>query len=272
MKISVIIPIFNREDTIERAIKSVLNQKQADGTTFNIELIVVDDCSKDESVKKVQALNDERICLVQLEKNSGANVARNKGAELAKGAFLAFHDSDDEWLPGKLAKQLAFLAQTQADLVSCALSWRGPKGNFELHHKEGKINSSDLVSGNFLSTQTLLMKRACFEEVKFDEALPRLQDWDFVFRFSLNYQIAFLDEVLVCQYPAENSISKNSQAKQEAIVQIEKKFPLLYPMDKTEKAAFYYHLGSLLSSRKYFEKSFKIKPSFKTFKAVLLGK
>lgn len=271
--ISVIIPMYNREKTIERAIRSVLEQKQADGSYFDMEVLVIDDCSSDDSVKIVQKLFGKSVKLIQLNKNSGANVARNVGIAAAQGEYIAFHDSDDEWLAGKLAKQLDFLKQEKADLVSCAISWRGgERGNHELHHKEGPVTTSDLTAGNFLSTQTLLMKKEILLDTKFDENLPRLQDWDIVFRLSLRYRLSFLDEVLVYQYPEKNSISRDNKAKGCAVAMLDEKFQSLYEMNKAEKSKFYYHLGTLISSKAYYKKSLLAKINFKAVKALIFGR
>ncbi len=103
--------MYNREDTILRAINSVLSQKDNVGHAIDLELIVVDDGSTDGSVQQVQRIADERLILIQLNQNQGANKARNCGAAYAKGEYIAFQDSDDEWLPNKLAKQLSFFCR-----------------------------------------------------------------------------------------------------------------------------------------------------------------
>ena len=102
--VSVVIPIFNRVGTIERAIRSVLTQSYT-----NIEVIVVDDGSSDGSPNVVRSINDSRITLIELPKNTGVSYARNIGVSAAKGSFLAFQDSDDEWLAGKLERQIAVM-------------------------------------------------------------------------------------------------------------------------------------------------------------------
>ena len=99
--VSVIIPTYNRGRLILDSINSVLNQ-----TYKNIELIVVDDCSTDNTEEILKSINDSRIKYVKLEKNSGACIARNKGIELSTGEFIAFNDSDDLWITTKLEKQL----------------------------------------------------------------------------------------------------------------------------------------------------------------------
>lgn len=96
--VSIIMPSYGSEKFISKSIDSVLLQ-----TYDNWELIIIDDCSPDESNKIIKEYlsKDSRIKFVKLEKNSGAAVARNKGIEIAKGRFIAFLDSDDLWLPEK---------------------------------------------------------------------------------------------------------------------------------------------------------------------------
>lgn len=104
--VSVIIPLYNTEKYISQTIESVINQKYN-----NWELIIINDCSTDkgpEIVKKYQN-QDERIKLINLEKNSGAAIARNVGIENAKGEFVAFIDSDDIWEKNKLKEQISFM-------------------------------------------------------------------------------------------------------------------------------------------------------------------
>ena len=99
--VSVVIPVYNRETTVGRAAASVLNQSYT-----NLELIIVDDCSNDNSLQVIHEFQDKRIIVITSEQNSGANAARNKGILAAKGQYVAFQDSDDEWVKDKLKIQM----------------------------------------------------------------------------------------------------------------------------------------------------------------------
>jgi len=99
--VSVIISTYNRAHLIGRAIQSVLNQTYQD-----FEVIVVDDGSTDNTEEIVKSFNDPRIRYIRHEKNKGAAAARNTGIKAARGKYIAFQDSDDEWLPEKLEKQM----------------------------------------------------------------------------------------------------------------------------------------------------------------------
>lgn len=107
MKISVIIPCFNAQKTIERAINSILEQEK----TFDLEIIIIDDNSEDNTIaiieKKYQGYSS--IKLIKNDKNRGPSFCRNKGLEIFEGDFVAFLDADDFWLPKKLEKQIQFM-------------------------------------------------------------------------------------------------------------------------------------------------------------------
>ena len=115
--VSVIIPVFNAEKTIERAVRSVENQ-----TYKNWELILVDDCSSDDSLEVLKSLENKKICAIHQTRNSGPAVTRNTGIKAAKGDFVAFLDADDFWDAQKLEKQLKFMEEKD-----CAFSYTSYK-------------------------------------------------------------------------------------------------------------------------------------------------
>ena len=100
--ISVVMPSYNRESTIRAAAESVLRQ-----TWQDFELIVVDDGSSDATVAALRAIDDPRLRILPQEVNRGVSAARNVGIDAARAPWVAFQDSDDEWLPEKLALQMA---------------------------------------------------------------------------------------------------------------------------------------------------------------------
>lgn len=95
--VSVVIPTYNRAHLVGRAIQSVLNQTYQD-----FEIIVVDDGSTDNTEEVVKSFNDPRIRYIRHDQNRGGSAARNTGIKMARGEYIAFQDSDDEWLPEKL--------------------------------------------------------------------------------------------------------------------------------------------------------------------------
>ena len=117
MLLSVIIPTFNRAHCIRRALASVAAQREAAG---DVEIIIGDDASSDDTVAEAVRIMPQ-VRSVRLPSNHGAAAARNAAMKIASGEFLAFLDSDDEWLPGKLERQLAYLR----DHPECAVCGTG---------------------------------------------------------------------------------------------------------------------------------------------------
>lgn len=207
--ISVIIPTYNRASNIKRAMLSVLGQSYSD-----IELIVIDDGSTDDTEVVVNSISDSRVRYYRQEKQ-GACAARNLGIHLAKGDYIAFQDSDDEWLENKLEKQIQYMEKTGADLAAHAFTRFSFKkeGTVEripdAEYPSGRVQYAELVTGNFCSTQTLMVKKVCFNEELFDITYPRLQDWELVLRLSEKWKLYFDNEVYANVYVQKNSISRD---------------------------------------------------------------
>lgn len=208
--VSIIIPSYNRGKSIARAVQSVLDQTYA-----NVEVIVVDDCSTDDTpaIMKSKFANENKVIFHRLKNNSGACVARNTGVKLSHGKFIGFLDSDDVFLPKKLDKQLALLESTGASL--CATDYlyvdeNGEEKVIQVHPNNMDRVYKDLLYCNFITTGTLIGMRECFLEMAFDETLPRYQDWDLVLRLSQKYTMCFLREITLVQYCEPVSISKST--------------------------------------------------------------
>ncbi len=217
--VSVVIPVYNREETVGRAIKSVLNQSYK-----NLELIVVDDCSDDNSLKVIREFQDERIRVITLRKNSGANVARNKGIMAASGGYVAFQDSDDEWDEDKLQLQINEMLNRNLSACFCAhyliddaVEITVPD-DYENKEKYETGLISVLANHNVISTQTLIVRKDIFEIIGyFDEEMPRLQDYEFIIRLVQKEKIGYIARPLVFVYHTKVSISTNKEALLEAI-------------------------------------------------------
>lgn len=250
--ISVIIPSYNRADTIDRCIKSVLNQTYSD-----IEIIVIDDKSTDNTEEVVKSLKDRRVKYIRLEKNSGACVARNIGVKEAKGEYIAFQDSDDEWHENKLELQLNYLKTKNLDVVSCRMEQIFDENKINIFPRNLDLEGNNIYFKNSISTQTILGKKICFENERFDENLPRFQDWDLVLRLIKKYRVKILDKVLVKAYIQEDSISKNPQKAINALEIIKDKHSI---NEKVE--GYYFRLIGLYKMQKgdkyrgYFRKAF----------------
>lgn len=234
--VSIIIPTYNRGRLIKKSIDSILNQ-----TYTNFELIIVDDNSDDNTEDIVKAIDDKRIRYVKQNENIGANKARNLGVEISNGKYIAFNDSDDEWLPNKLELQLDKLIKTNSDLVFC--SYNRYDGERRMIVPNVEIDSKtifrDLLRGNLISTQTILVKKQCLLNQKFDETLPRFQDWDLVIRIAKKYKIEFVDIPLVNVYVQEDSISKSSVKAKIALDIMRKKYIEDLKLDKRAMSRWY---------------------------------
>ena len=203
--ISVIIPTYNRAHLIKRSVDSVLNQ-----TYKNLELIIVDDGSTDNTKEIIDSINDNRIVYVKQE-NQGACAARNKGIDLAKGKYIAFQDSDDTWILNKLETQINALKKNNADVVCSKMFVYGNllRKKIPKNIKEGFLKKDTLPLG--VSNGALLGKREVFSENKFDTTLPRLQDFEIALRIKEKYSIYFMDEALINYYIQKDSISSNNE-------------------------------------------------------------
>lgn len=141
--VSIITPLYNCSDFLEKTIQSVIFQSYV-----HWEMIMVDDCSQDNSLEiaKRYASYDERIKIIQLEQNSGAAVARNTAIKKAKGRYIAFLDSDDQWLPNKLESQLSFMQKNEVVFSYAAYEKVDEQGNVVgLIRVPEKVEYSDLL-------------------------------------------------------------------------------------------------------------------------------
>ena len=193
--VSVIIPTYNRAWTLPDAIDSVLEQ-----TYQPFELIVVDDGSSD-NTSALLAGYSPRLTVIRQE-NAGVSAARNTGIEQATGEFLAFLDSDDRWLPQKLARQIDFFRR-HPDALICQTEeiWvrNGLRVNPGKRHqkKSGDIFIPSL-SLCLVSPSAVMLRRTLFDEIgNFDENLPACEDYDLWLRVSARHPVYLVDEPLI---------------------------------------------------------------------------
>lgn len=239
--ISIIIPSFNRASTIKRSIESVLNQSYKE-----LEVIIVDDNSKDNTKEIVESINDSRVRYIRHDKNYGANVARNTGVNNARGELVAFQDSDDEWINNKLEIQIEEMKLYDADIVSCAINKFVGSQKLIIPNRiidDSKIQK-EILYGNFISGQTILGKRECFLEEAFDEELPRLQEWELMIRLCKKYKIHFVNKPLVNVYLQDDSISSKPEKAIVALKYIMKKHESLIINDCNAMVTLYKMLGN----------------------------
>ncbi len=179
--VSVVIPTFNRGTSLPAAVQSVLAQ-----TYRNLELIVVDDCSKVPVAETLKDIQDSRLRVIRHERNRKVGAARNTGAENARGTWLAFLDDDDFWRPDKLQKQLDYIQSKQGRVDACLTEF-GLAGRQTLYRRRSLATDVDwsMVAGAcLLMGSSMLVRRDVFERVgNFDVSLPRAEDWDWLLRY-----------------------------------------------------------------------------------------
>lgn len=192
---SVIIPTFNRAAFLREAIDSVLAQTEKD-----FELIVVDDGSTDGTRELVAEYGDRIRYFFQ--PNAGASAARNFGIRYAAGNLMAFLDSDDLWLPKKLARQVQWMA-AHSNIMLCYTDeiWirRGVRVNQKMiHAKAGGWIYPLCLPRCIISPSSVLMRRELFDAIGlFDERLPVCEDYDLWLRVASRFEVGFMAEPLI---------------------------------------------------------------------------
>jgi glycosyltransferase involved in cell wall biosynthesis len=207
IKVSIITPSHNCSAFISETIQSVLNQSFSDW-----EMIIVDDCSTDNSVEVIQSFVelDSRIKLIQLSENSGAAVARNRAIEAAQGRYIAFLDSDDLWLPYKLEKQLAFMQSNDYPFSYAAYDKIDENGQVFGHiGVPEKVCYSDLLKMCSIGCLTAMYDTAYFGKV-YMPLIRKRQDLGLWLRLLKRTDYAYgLNETLAQYRVRTDSISAN---------------------------------------------------------------
>jgi glycosyltransferase involved in cell wall biosynthesis len=219
--VSIVIPTHNRASMVVRAVYSAFRQ-----TVRDVEIIVIDDASSDDTEARLRKLAqevsglDDVLVYERLSRNSGANVARNRGLARARGRYIAFLDSDDVWHPEKLARQLGALRAGSEDH---AFSYTGryrvdehyrviarqlPTRTENLAQRIRHSNSIGTLSSVLVSTEVAQKSGG------FDESLAASQDWDFFIRVLPGCQISVVREPLVMYFDgAVQRISRNHRRR-----------------------------------------------------------
>ena len=256
--VSVVLPTHNRAELLPRAIDSVISQ-----TYDHFELIIVDDGSTDKTADVVGRYEDPRVTLIRLAENQGAPGARNIGIRSSTGEFIAFLDSDDEWYPTKLEKQVNLIESAPA-LVGAVGSGReiridqdqGTTARFRIPRPDiGNIYRA-LLSGRAFpgtpfwpgGTPAIMFRAECLETVGlFDESLPAAQEHDLYIRFSEHYDfVAVAEPLVIIHFDAVSRISTDPSGQIEGKMKFLEKYSDRFPTFSVLKANFSYHLGILL--------------------------
>jgi glycosyltransferase involved in cell wall biosynthesis len=214
--VSIVLPTYERGPLIGRSIRSVLEQ-----TFSDFELIVVDDGSTDATPEEVARFGDARIRYVRLDDNRGAAAARNVGIRHAAGRFIAFQDSDDEWLPAKLELHMHAFATCAPDVGVVYSDMQRIRRDGDSHyHRSPSVVPGVLIDPRTrfyqvckLGIQSTVMRRECLTVVGgFDEQFPALEDLELFIRLSRRYLFHHLEMPLV-RYHDTDGLSRNMPAK-----------------------------------------------------------
>ncbi len=214
-KVSVVIPTYNCAALLPAAIESALGQAGAE-----VEVIVVDDGSTDDTEAVVRPYL-ERIVFIR-QKNRGLPGARNRGIEVAKGAYIALLDADDAWMTGKLERQMPRFGDAEVGVVY---------SDFSVRYADGRLQKSYLVNrplagegyvleryieSRFLFPSTMVFRRECFESCGvFDEEMLACEDIELFARMCLRWKVALVNEPLVLRYEGSHNITSNSEKMSE---------------------------------------------------------
>lgn len=234
-KVSVIVPTFNSGSYVKETLLSILTQSYQD-----IEIIVVDDASTDNTAEVVNALNSDKIKYIGLAKNHGGpSKARNIGVKNALGEYIAIFDSDDIMLPGRIESVVCKMDELPEVGMVCtdAIKFSDKGGDYAYNHVNprhygrfislktrcvgnnfyiiDKKHAFDcLFFENYVQTSSVTIRRKVFDEIGyFDETLTNADDWDMWFRITNCYDLGFLDEICVRYRIREGSITTGAAKK-----------------------------------------------------------
>lgn len=247
VEVSVILPTYNRTRTLPAAIASVLSQSYTD-----FELIVVDDASQEDVESLVKGIDDPRIRYIRRSENGGAAAARNTGLSEATGRFIAFQDSDDLWLPGKLAKQVGLLSgmPRYVGAVTGAKIIYGRDANFKYGpgraacapppETPARLNEDQighLLRENRISVQNALFRRDCLPEIHwFDSCARANEDWEFAIRLVQHTKLYEDIEPVVLGFISPDSISSNPRRQTIGLLRILRKNKAVLAQRKSQRS------------------------------------
>lgn len=192
-KVSVVIPTYNRADVVLTAVESVLAQ-----TYEHLELCIVDDGSSDNTSEVLAQITDPRVRVITHEVNRGACAALNTGIESTDGQFIAFLDTDDVWLPRKLAKQVSRMQEDPSEnAVAVGCGWELMDGRPGRVPGRGVASYHDVLKGPPGSGGPTLLVRRLESQPLWNLELPSMQDRVFVIEYAKQGSVVFVPEVLL---------------------------------------------------------------------------
>ncbi|MDD5222756.1 MAG: glycosyltransferase [bacterium] len=256
-EVTVIIPAFNSGGTISRAVRSVLSQ-----TFQDFEIIVVDDASTDNTAEIVKNYKDERIRCVRHALNLGSAAARNSGVNAARGKYIAFQGSDDEWLPEKLKKQMGVFGSAAAEVgVVYTDMWRITGNEKRYFHSPKIMPGHKIIYERALDygiidigDGTALIRKEVFDRAGgYDERLRRYVDLEMFIRLSKYFYFYHIPEPLINYFDTEKTVFANLKTLIAARKLILEKYYEDIKKDKRVLAKHYLGISAVLSMNEEIE-------------------
>lgn len=243
MKLSIVIPVYNRETIVSRAINSVLSSTRTD-----IEVLVIDDGSTDQTVKEIKKISDPRLTVIESPENVNANNARNLGAQAAKAPVIAFLDSDDEFLEGRIDRIIKYFEQSDcADvLVDSFLVFKHAEEIEEINFVAGRINNNlfaDYLIAHAIpiTFSTIVAKKSLLDSLGgIDTSIARHQDRDFLLTASYSdATIALSNGKDVIKHQVDDSFSRSYKGYIAGLDVMVGKHPLFTSAEHSEMLAYF---------------------------------
>jgi glycosyltransferase involved in cell wall biosynthesis len=198
-EITVVIPVYNRADRLPQAVASVLEQSGPP-----LELIVVDDGSEDDVQESLKRFAGDTRLQILRQSQSGVSRARNHGVRLGSGEWIAFLDSDDIWMPGKLSAQMGAMRHSGDSINQTQEIWirHGRRVNPPVHAvKKGGDIFLPSLRHCMITPSSVLMSRRLFEESGgFDETFPACEDYDLWLRITCKYKVGLVEKPLLTRH------------------------------------------------------------------------
>lgn len=247
--VSVVLPTHNRAHLLGRAIHSVLGQSYR-----NVELLVVDDASTDDTAAVVASISDPRLRYLRQKQNRGTAAARNLGVRESRGALVAFQDDDDEWMVTKLERQVAALTASSPDVGLCLCGYMcyEPDRVRYIGGPQALVGSMDFAKGirsesRLIATVGWLVRKPLLEAAGlFDERMKTWEDWELGLRLSQLCRFIMVDEPLFIYNRVEGSgLWCNERAFGNAVTVIMEKHGAMWAKRPAIRAHHYSVIGRI---------------------------
>lgn len=280
--VSIILPAYNRAAVLPRAIKSVMRQ-----TVRDFELIIIDDASTDKTAELLNAYSLPQLRILRNPSRCGAAAARNEGIKIAGGTYIAFIDSDDEWLPHKLQRQIETIKTLSTDYGAVYSDlWQVDAGGSCRYYSSPR-SPEDRDSGYRyalalglagIGILSILIRRKCLQEAgMFDQRFRRYEDLELMMRISRGYKLFHSPEPLARCYLSADSLSADNAARIEAEELLLRKYYDEIKNDRVILAKYHYWIGTSLcqngemnKGRDFLKKSRRLCPQSMQYAAAVL--